>query len=277
VLIIADPRSTLLPEQVAAINAYVFGKKPGAPQGKLIVMSGPYPNIDGKGVAPTGLEQILIEMGVSLSRGHLVTVPFQGLKSNEFIATADRNALEGGNSVAGSVGDTPVLMRDARSLELAPRNEQGETQFQAEALLRSYPGTRYTWIDPDPPTDPDRQLQSFQANKDLLVKYQFSNRSRVLGATVTEGKTPRAVIFGSGAAFADAGRGESDIPPRIDIIAASIDWLRDRPKLAVVNKTYQAYSLPRTASTVRLLWLPAGMVLMMILVAGLGVWAVRRR
>ncbi|CAN5560577.1 hypothetical protein BH11PLA2_BH11PLA2_04420 [soil metagenome] len=274
-VIVADPRSTLPPEFAMALQRYMMLPRPGGSKGKLIVMTSPFPNIDGKGCADTGLEGLMQAFGIQLGKGYLLTIPMQELSYNQFVGVPFPKTLESGNSIAGAMAETPVVLRDARTIEPLPKSPDAPSPMTVDPLIATYPSDRYTWIDSDPPTDPKKQFEAIAKDKDLMQKFRLSNRSRIIAAIASEESVPRMVVFGSGSAFADS-RERNDYS-RVELVAASLDWLRDRPKLAVVNKTYQTYTLPKTASSFRLFWLPFFLILTTISIAGLGVWIVRRR
>jgi hypothetical protein len=273
-VVILDPRTTLPLETVKAIQIYMTAPHKSGRKGKLILATSPFANVDGKGVAETGLEGLLGDYGITLGNGYLLTRPLQSLGYTDVIAVPFPSALDAGNPVAATLNQ-PAIFSEGRAIEPRPRPEGGDPSVVVEPIAVSYPSDRVSWIDTDPPVDPARQLQAMANNPELLQKMRISNRSRIVAAACSLEKTPRVVVFGSASCFADPVRGSEQARP--DLLAASLDWLRDRPQLATINKPYTNYTIPKTATLNKLFWLPVGLVLTSIAVAGLGVWAVRRR
>ena len=271
VVIVADPRSTIPPATATALQTYMTTQFPAGRRGKLIVLSSPFATVKGTGVAETALEGLLGDFQIVLNKGYLMAERTRQLDFGQFEGFANPNLIQQGNSLA--VNLRKFTMQDMRIVSVKPSGGP-EAAISASMLMFTFPPNRITWIDPNPPIDPSAQLEMILKDRDLQVKYQAQQqRPMPIAAVASEGKTPRVVVFGSGTAFAD-GRGEA---PPVDIIAAAIDWLRDRPTLSAINKPYSSYSLPKTADGFRLFWLPVGLVLLGTAVAGLGVWVVRRK
>lgn len=108
---------------------------------------------------------------------------------------------------------------------------------------------------------------------------RFSDDPRPVGVVVTEGEAGRLVVVGNGLfvsdGYAQQAGGE---PPGFDFVGGSVDWLRDRPPLAisVEAKKYKEFTFPATTDETRGLWLP--LIFALTAIGGLGVsmWMVRR-
>ena len=61
------------------------------------------------------------------------------------------------------------------------------------------------------------------------------------------------------------------------MIAASIDWLRDRPVVDVANKQYGFYTPQDKMDRMRLLFLPFGLAVLGIVGLSAGIWVIRRK
>ena len=103
--------------------------------------------------------------------------------------------------------------------------------------------------------------------------------------TVSEKGTARAVVFGNSFFVSDDAVRQSrsaSAPLSFDLIGVSIDWLRDKPSIAVAgieSKKYSEYRFPQPAGvdTMRILYLPLGLAFLTVLGLGAGVWVIRRR
>lgn len=276
VVIIADPRRAFSPEEATALERYMAADLPDKRRGKLIVLSSPYPNADGKGVADTGLEALLLNYSILLGKEYVVSNPVQGIDPLQQVGAVSAAAMRSGNSIGGWLfSEQFVLLPNCRRVDVrrAPADGSGAT---GEVLIVSEL-ERYTWFDPDPPTDPESQFRAMARSPDLMKKYRLTQNPVPLAATVSEGGKARLLVVGSGAAFADGTGGPRSAQPPVALVSAGVDWLRDRPSVATISKPYQTYTLPRSADGFRLFWLPVGLVLLAVTVAGLGVWVVRRK
>jgi hypothetical protein len=278
-VVVADPRSPIPAEVAAAIQAYMSPTKPDAKKGKLILLSSPFPGVNQKGVSDTGLEGLLTELQVTLGKAYLIGQPYRGLGYSEVHALPNEDLLNAGNPLA-SAFIRGVVLSDCRPVMAAETPPGGPpAKYRAEWFLAADRGNQIVWFDPDPPDNPGATLSQMVRDPELLRKYRAMRGVQIpVAAIVSEGTTPRAVVVGSGAAFADPTRraGPADEPP-VDLVAAALDWLRDRPTLGAVNKTYGRYTPSRAADSMRLFWLPFGLTLLGIAAVGAGVWVVRRK
>ena len=92
---------------------------------------------------------------------------------------------------------------------------------------------------------------------------------------------PRLVVFGAGEFVSDAQtrtRGAAETATGVVAVAASADWLRERASIAAGEgtKTYATYKLSATADDTRLVLLPLGLALLIVIGLGAGVWVIRR-
>jgi hypothetical protein len=273
VVIIADPRRTLPAKTVSALAAYMTTPRAGGKAGKLIVAASPFPKPDGAGCIETGVEGILLNYGVVQQAGWVLTPPYGEL---DLSYTDILTISEGSRHPVGALVSRGAVFSDCRPL-VVRASDDPDASVNAEVLFASVnPRGNLTWVDRDPPSDPKAQWERMARDAALRPKLGLSAEPRPLAVAVTEAKVPRVVVFASGVAFADDTNPRKG-PPRVDLIAASLDWLRDRPSVAAANKTYARYTLPKSATATRLVWLPVGLTLAVIVVAGLGVWVVRRR
>lgn len=278
-LVVADPTQPLSDPAAAAVRNFVTGGQKGdGKKGKMVLLAGTHAGLDGRMVA-TGLEGLLAGWNVQLGTGFLYHAPSRVVGATTALVLPNPDLVDARNSIALAFEDfrTAIPMEDVRMVS-TPR-EAAAGPAQAQALLYTATG-RATWIDETRATDPTAEWEGFRKAQDreLFIRKQLSTSSRPVAAVVSEGTTPRAVVFGAGEFFSDqTGRQLGGQNVQAELFAAAVNWLRDRPPVAnIANKTYGTYSMNRTAGDVPLFWLPVGVTLTGVLAAGLGVWLLRR-
>ncbi len=283
-VIIADPKSTISPEGVANIRKYMTEPRADGKKGKLIVLTSPYANANGKGVADTGLEALLAEYQVEIGKEFLFGQPYQGLSYADVIAASNRKLFLENNPLAVAVqpGQKPLILTECR--EIVPIDAvpgAPPSPFKSDWLFATIPKNRITWTDPDSAANPAQtlSLMSKPGSADLIRKMKATEEgSRPLAAIVSEGATPRMVVIGCGASFGDASaRRQRGVEPPTELVAVALNWLRDRPTVNIANKTYGKYTMSKTADGFRLFWLPFGLILVAVVGLGASVWVIRRK
>ena len=282
-VIIADPKSTISPEGVASIRKYMTEPRADGKKGKLIVLTSPYANANGKGVADTGLEGLLAEFQVKLGKAFLFSRPSSGLSYADVEAGPNTQLVQTNNPLAMlyQIVVKPLFLTECREVEPIDAQDAPPGPFKAEWLFATYPSNRVTWTDPDSATNPGQtlSLMSQPGNEELIQKMRVTARgSRSLAAIVSEGATPRMVVIGCGASFGDASaRRQRGVEPPTELVAVALNWLRDRPTVNIANKTYGKYTMSKTADNFRLFWLPFGLILVAVVGLGASVWVIRRK
>lgn len=283
-VIIADPKSTISPEGVASIRKYMTEPRADGKKGKLIVLTSPYANATGKGVADTGLEGLLAEFQVKLGKAFLFSRPSSGLSYADVEAGPNAQLVQTNNPLAMlyQILVKPLFLTECREVEPIDAQDAPPGPFKAEWLFATYPSNRVTWTDPDSATNPAQtlSLMSQPGNEDLIQKMRVTGRvSRSLAVIVSEGATPRMVVIGCGASFGDASarRRQRGVEPPTELVAVALNWLRDRPTVSIANKTYGKYTMSKTADNFRLFWLPFGLILVAVVGLGASVWVIRRK
>ncbi len=283
-VLIADPKSTISPEGVANIRKYMTEPRADGKKGKLIVLTSPYANANGKGVADTGLEALLAEYQVEIGKEFLFGQPYQGLSYADAIALSNPKLVQDNNPLALAYqrGQKPLILTDCREIVPIDAVPGGPpSPYKCDWLLATYPPNRITWADPDSAANPAQTLSllSKPGNGDLIRKVRATgDGSRPLAAIVSEGPTPRMVVIGCGASFGDASaRRQRGVEPPTELVAIALNWLRDRPTVNIANKTYGKYTMSKTADGFRLFWLPFGLILVAVVGLGASVWVIRRK
>lgn len=287
VVIVAEPQTPLSAEAVGALRNYMNNP---VKKGKLIVLAGAAPGPNDKGMAKTGLESLLAEFNVRLGEKFIYSLPTQ--QSPEY-----RSSVVGftqgtaSNPINQSIGQSGRMFRFPLPREVSP--SQGNPTFKAEALLITYPG-RYTWLEDDPVTNVEATLRDIIENDQIQARKNLSNSPRSVAVVVSEGGAPnphggppaggsaRMLVVGNSLIFSDKAAGNAKSTPiSFDMVAVAIDWLRDRPPLAttVEAKTYKEYQPPEPAgvSDFRLIYMPLGLAMLLVIGLGTGVWVMRRK
>jgi hypothetical protein len=274
VVAIVGPTQPFSEPEAAALRKYLTEPR-GDKKGKLILASGPFPRPDGGGVADTGLELLLMQFGVRLGKEYILGQQSQRYGFFEMPTAVNAALAESGNPIALDFADRAPTFTNCR--EVLPLRTPGGP-YTAGIPFVTVP-SRITWLEEDRPTNPAKALADMLNNRELMVQKRVSDRPRAVSALVSEGGSGRVAVYGSGEAFADperrAGRAAD---ANAELFAATVNWLRDRPAAAnEANKTYETYTLNKSADSTRLFWLPIGITLLGVLALGFGVWVFRRK
>lgn len=286
IVVVADPTQPLPAHQVEALRQFMSAPRANGKKGKLIVLAGAHADRDGK-IIPTGLEGLLAGFGVQLGdsfvyrdpRLEIVGVPDSPSVQLGVVTEAAVNAKNPMALVVASYrGGLPFA--DVRTVTADAAAPGGP--FRAERFLAT-PSRIPTWLEPTQQANPEaafRQILEADDPNAVAAKKQYSSASRSLAVTVSEGETPRAVVIGTGEFFSDETTRQlrGGLKPQAEFLAAGVSWLRDRPAAAVIaNKTYGTFTPNADPSSVRLLFLPVGALLLTIVVLGVGVWVSRQK
>jgi hypothetical protein len=277
VVVIADPRSAIPPEHLAALRTYLNVPRTNKKKGKLLVLTGPHPNPDGKGVVDTGLGGFLAEYGVLLGNEYVYFSPTQSLDPTE--TDLAPVSVEGANV-------NPVTVQFARRVPVFVNCREVSLDRQrpgGEYLFASNPG-RVTWLEPDPVADPMPTLEAMtsgEAAKANAVARQKKAKqgARLLAVAATDGGVGRVVVYGSGDAFADPPQGQArKLAVNPELLAATVNWLRDRPTASnITGKEVAEFKPNRSLDGYKGLLLPVVGTMIAVVALGLGVWVYRRK
>jgi hypothetical protein len=283
VLVVADPRFALGKDQADAIRKYMTETRKDGKKGKLILLAGANPKLEGGGIADTGLEEVLAGLTIRLGNKLIIGRPTrEGLNWDEHICIVNPQLAET-NSVAQAYQEKGLILTKLRTVEPAGPPGMGGP-INVEPFLFTYP-QRFTVLESEMPTDPATAWNDMVEKPQLRTAKQFTNSPRIVAVVATESSmkrdeppTNRAVVIGCGEFFADpAGRGRASTVPA-EFFANVVSWLRDRPAAAAVaNKTYGEYVPSKSADTFRLYFLPVGLTVLAVVALGAGVWVVRRK
>jgi hypothetical protein len=282
VVIVAEPQTPLSEAAAGAIRKYMTTPRPDGRKGKLMVFSGATPGPSNRGVAKTGLEQLLSEFGVRLGEKFVYSIPTQSVPSPTLAIAQFARASEN-NPIVQTIGSAVNGLPFINPREVAPLNSA--PGMTALPLMLTTPG-RFTWLEDDKTTDWERILTELEDNQAVQQRKGLSRAPRSVAAVVTEGGSGRVAVYGNGLMISD------EFPRRLqggsalltithDLVGATIDWLRDRPPLAtgIESKKYKEYTFPppEAIDTTRLQYLPLGLALLAVIGLGAGVWVIRRK
>ena len=278
VVVVADPSSPMPKETLSALLAYANpAMPPGAnnpvvKKGKLLILSGAYPAPDGKTLAPTGLEELLGTFGVALGSEQIYSEPPNGLTIQVAIMEVDPSSS---SAVVKDFAGRPMYLPYARTVAAPPTPAPGP--MRVETLFTTKAGTR-TFLDGPNPSEAGRTWQDLPGSPALQAAKKFSTEPRPVGVAVMDGAKPQALIFGSGLIFSDQYMRQLGVESPVDLFAALIDTLRERPAVAsLATKTYGTYTPPPDEKFTQMFWLPVLLVPLVVAAAGVGVWVVRRK
>lgn len=276
IVAIVEPKSAFSEAEAQALRTYLTTPRPNGKPGKLILATSPFPNPDGKGVAPIGLEGLAAEFGIRLGMEYMLGQPSSQFSYTEFFGAPTAQLVDSGNPIAIATSNMAVVLPNCREISdaLPPGGPRS-----VEPLLGSFPSNRITWFEPDPVVNPEQAFKELLSSDEMIRRKRGSRRTRLIAALVTEGEDGRMVVYGSGQAFLDPDRRNPESNQQnVELFVATVNWLRDRPAVAnIPAKNYGVYTPNRTADSVRLFWLPTGITLLGVLAMGLGVWVFRRK
>ena len=285
VVVVADPVTPLAKEHADAIRHFMMAPKSDGKKGKLILLTSPHAKAGGGDVAPTGLEDVLTGFGVRIGNEYILNQRTEPFSYTDIPVAVNAPLVDSRNPIAQTYSEQLLVFPDAR--EVTPiRETPGVT---AEPLFISLPG-RYSWLETKLPTDPGQTWQDLVKSADLRTARKLIRNPRSVSIVVADPPAPnaprgsvasgRVAVYGSGTFFADpparererAGSGRG-----AELLAATVDWMRDRPAAAnVATKPYGMYERPAEMDPVRSQLIPIGVTLLTIIAFGLGVWVFRR-
>ncbi len=304
VVVVADPTAPIPPNGIKALEEFM--NKPradGKTKGKLIVLAGAQAGTDNKALQ-TGLEPILQTFGVRLSDRFLYASPSPAL--DQVDRARGIRTVQVGIAIEAVKARNPVAlgfnkldrveMVDCRELTSSPIGG-----FESTTVLLSLPD-RLTWQTRKQmhPADAWKELaerietirnssapreERMKMQQTLSTELDMSDQSRELSAFVSEGKTARVAVFGCGWFVSDdagaqaTGRfGDRGATVWLDLMGSTLDWVRDKPTVTgVTEKPYTTYQLKPGYDTLRMVWVPLALAVLIIAGFGAGVWVIRRK
>jgi ABC-type uncharacterized transport system len=293
IVVIARPSIPFTPAAIDALRRYMKPADPTKKKGKLFVLFDVVVTAENTMVR-TGLEAFLKEFNVEVGNERVLSFPSVSDNPAQVIVMFNPD-LPPENPLLATFGRQLIPLYNVRPVKpmSSPPGGPPGSELRAESLLIA-PFSLGIWAEPDLQADPIRILNDLQKNpRDLKAK--LSEQSIPVAVAVSEsaasadphafmrpqaGQTPRLVVFGDATLacnrFTTDRRGNS-LP--YDVIANTMDWLREKPSnIGIEPKSRNMFTID-TANTnlYRMIFLPAALMLLGILGLGTGVWIVRRQ
>src|SRR5262249_5847224 len=148
--------------------------RPNGKPGKLIVIAGPHPQAGNKGIAPTGLEDLLATFGVRLVPGYLLNQPAEYRSYDVAAGAVNGKLLADRNPIALAFGNYQIPFPHARPLQDL---SSPDGKYQATPLFVTL-ANRFTWVEPDPVDDPQKAAAAFRDNEALQRDRDLTTKPR---------------------------------------------------------------------------------------------------
>ncbi len=250
--------------------------------GRLMVLNpSPVGLLDGK-IIDTGVAGLVKKYGVQVQDDFLLQYNERLLKAqaqrriSPLWVTFATGAQNSSNKVARQFNGPLLEMVLARPILPASTGN-----FKAEALLevRSPPNEK-VWKDNDPAAFRNwRTYLGRLLEKDQLEARRVHEPVPVAVAVTDLQARPRLVVVGDSHNTANVYL--SGAPNYYDFIRSSMEWLVERPAPAIgIAPKDRSQVLVRredVKSAERMIWLPLGLMMLLVVGTGMGVWVVRRR
>ena len=302
VVVVARPTSPLPVTAVKALTDYMTqAPADGKSKGKLVVLLDRATPQNVK--LPSGLEPLLAEFNVQAGNDRVISllmIRLQGMRPGDVLVGAN-SAINNPVVEALNVdGPSRFIFQDPRTVRGLPANPAGGGRFLTQELLITYP-QQLVWEEKNLATDAAQAIQQVQG--EVLEGRPFGELSKPIkrepvpvavavsergagGSPRRDGlppDQPRLVVFGDASWLLNARleEGTSTFRSHYELIVDTLAWLRERPTMGAIADAKERKYLPldKVPPEVsgRLKWLPALLMLVVILVLGTGVWVVRRR
>jgi hypothetical protein len=295
VVVIARPSRPFSPDAQKALRDYMSGA--GGKKGKLVVLMDV--TVQGNQMIQTGLEALLGEYTVKVGSGHIVSLREEANGTRVEALANPRSS----NPIAQAFASTPdrfFIFRfdNARTVNPIPAPPRSGPSYSVERLLL-VPRELFVWDEADLSKDPAALAAELRKEENLeRANKTISQENLCVAVAVSEGKSdipnipghemlnkdkevPRLVVFGDAGWVSNEALGAPGNANNYDLFASCLSWLRERPEVGVgpeQAKERKEYSLnvPDAAAN-RIKYLPLGLMFLVVVGVGLGVWVVRRR
>jgi hypothetical protein len=286
IVVVPGPRQPWSQPNAAALKNFVEQRG-----GKLVALIDVPTDRRATAMPDTGLEGVLGDLGVEVTKERLLSVPVQlggGTINNPEIALLSVNrALASQNAVAKAFEDAVFGFNACRVVRPSP-NPPRNPMLRAEPFLTTLEGLP-VWTEKDLQASPSQMLSAMRSDPKLR-REKLDHEPLPVAVVVTEqamptgmghpptaGK-PKAVAVGDASFVSNKYVDEQSSDPSFDLFVGLLDWLRERPtNIGIEPRTYQMYTLDRGTDQARLLLLDPALIVLGIVGLGTGVWVVRRR
>jgi hypothetical protein len=301
IVMILGPRVPFTAQALNALREYALPADGSKPKGKLVVLLDVVTDGQPPTLVKTGLESLLTSFNVEVGNDRILSLNERA--PDRVIVTANPELRET-NPVATALEGIGFVMSRVRTM--LPKGDMNPIQqgspFRAETLLIAVAQREPIWAETDFALNAAQLAQDVLANprkpeNQEKIAQILSNRVLPVGVAVSEAPPmdpmsphgrlgqkgsakPRLIAIGNAAFASDQNLGgpQGASSPLFDLITSSLAWLRERPNsIGLDPKDRDRYRLEPTTNILRLVFLPSGLMLMMIVGMGVGVWVVRRR
>jgi hypothetical protein len=282
-VVIVRPTRRIPQQAVDVLRSYLKER-----DGKLMALLEPVTQTQGgsKALVQTGLEGLMTEYGVDLGSNRLINI---GLKNPSTVLVLANP--EAKNSIATTFSKNETVFQGFENVRtVSPATDkQGR---QVDSLLLAPLGFGLVKVD-NFNVEPDALANELRRSREKFSK-AAAREAQSVAVTVTEGQQapgmphdpahsglfqskPRMMVFGVSSWVADAALGVEEY----SLFSSSLSWLRGRAqigKLTAPEKKTQRYELGVPEPNLyRLYILPLGLMFLIVVGVGTGVWVVRRR
>lgn len=284
VVIVAGPTRPFKADEVEVLRQYVNGPK----KGKLICLFDGTAEGEDRKIQPTGLEPLLEEHNIQVEPRLLMTLDRQGIfKGATVIVNPELVQID--NRIASRFAGRTYDLLYARPIELVSSDKRNPA-YRAEELLLTSP-TSESWQLMEDPREFDSEA-FFKEMRNPAKRREVLYPSRLVSTAVLVSESapptgertrtpdqPKLAVYGSSISLRDSVASRRPTDTRFfELIATTVNWLRARPDdVPIEPKEYTFYTLDKSTSGVRLVFIPPFLMGLVIIGMGLGVWLVRRR
>jgi hypothetical protein len=298
VVVVARPTRPLSSDAQKALRDYMTGA--GGKKGKLVVLMDV--TAQGAQMVPSGLEGLLGEFNVKVGTGHIVSLREEANGTHvEALANPASNNPIARAFVPSSSRFLFFRFDNARVVEPINAPPRGGVTYKVDRLLL-VPRELGVWEETDLSKNAAALAASLLAqarkgeNVDQIEK-MLSSQHLCVAVAVSESQggmpeipnhpplnqkeVPRMVVFGDAGWVSNDALSNPANAYNYDLFASCLAWLRERPDVGVGDteaKERKEYALNVRADAIpRIEYLPLGLLFLVVVGAGMGVWVVRRR
>lgn len=285
IVVVAGPQNPLPESTLKALREYMEPASPTGKKGKLVVLLDPAVSRTTGKLERTGIEDFLANFSVQVGDNRVMKVPLDGIPPglwrNLLWVPAMTNPAEDvrrRNPIAGAFYRRNLFwFYEARSVQPMTMGRPPTGKYRVDALLL-VPDEVRPWAETD-----------FSSR----IKPKPGADSIPIAVAVTEGggsdphaafmdtpdQKPRMVVIGDVTMISNFAIAQGAFGKHYDLFQSILVWLGERPgTIGIQPKVQDTYEFnSNSVDMVRLLVLPAVIMLVGVVGVGTGVWVVRRR
>jgi hypothetical protein len=302
VVVVPGPTRTLSDAAVDALRKYMATPNSKKKKGRLIVLAGAEPEREGKGgLVPTGLESLLADYSVDLTRSRVLQANLRGNPVNVLVIGNPSSPNPVAKALVQDRRLIPIPMTNTRVVRRGNSGLRGGPAYQADELL-VVPDDEGIWTSDsmnDDALDLITQLRTGkeEEKRSALEKLnqKISQIPLPVGIAVSESEdranpvnphaaggesTPRLVVIGNARFVSDevvGGQGRQ-ATHSLAVISSSLAWLREKPSgIGIPPADRKFYQMSADTHIWWMIFLPLGLMFVGILGLAITTWVVRRR